>query len=66
EKLLDGVADRAVRTRLAPALAAGEAESILRYLPQAADALGLTRDAVAGRIATALGDPLKPSEGASS
>ena len=65
ETLLDGIADRAVRTRLAPALAASEAESILRYLPKAAEALGLTRDAVAARIAAALGDPLKPTEGAS-
>ena len=65
EPLLGAVADQAVRTRLAPALARTEAAAILRYLPQAAAALGLTQDTVEARIAAALGDPLHPTQGAS-
>jgi hypothetical protein len=58
--VLASVADDLVKTRLSGALASAEAQAIIRYLPQATAALGLTPDVIASRITAALGDPLVP------
>jgi hypothetical protein len=61
---LEPLAEGTLKARLGPILATTEASAILRYLPQAATALGLTPETLSARITAALGDPLTPAPSA--